>query len=84
MTKYICIKQLRKDWLETINQEPYIKIGETIEVDLEENFHDGTYTIFLYRNDFKYRSSILRLDIDHFISLAEWRDKQIDSILEDV
>ena len=79
MTKYICIKPLRQDF----SNSNYIHIGDIIEVDFEENFHDGTYTIFLYRNNLKYRSNILRLDIDHFISLAEWREKQINSILED-
>lgn len=75
MIKFICIKPLYKN---------LVHKGVLVEVDFDEpDYHDGTYSIIVYRGDFAFRSSIHKLDLDHFITLAEWRQKQIDLILEE-
>ena len=56
-----------------------INEGEEIDINEVENA-DGTYNIFI--NSINKKSSIYTIDIDHFISQAEWREKQINSIIE--
>ena len=57
-----------------------INEGDDIDIlDVEELF-DGTYTIMI--NSINRISSIHKLDIDHFVTHAEWREKQIKSVID--
>lgn len=54
--------------------------GDDVDIlDLEELF-DGTYTIII--NSINRISSIHKLDIDHFVTQAEWRERQIKSVID--
>lgn len=84
MTRYICIKRLRNSAFAGTIEPYYISIGDIIDIDFNElNYYDGTWSIFININGLKFRSSIYKLDIDHFITIAEWRDRQLNSILND-
>jgi hypothetical protein len=78
---YYCIKPI--EVLVYYNTWKYLKYlineGEEIDINEVENA-DGTYNIFI--NSINKKSSIYTIDIDHFISQAEWREKQINSIIE--
>jgi hypothetical protein len=78
MTKYICIKPFPSKYT-------YIEIGDIVEIEFDQiDSYEGIHTIFYnYHHDLTYKTYILKLDLDHFITLAEWRDRQINSILED-
>jgi hypothetical protein len=78
---YYCIKPI--EVLVYYNTWKYLKYlineGEEIDINEVENA-DGTYNIFI--NSINKKSSIYPIDIDHFISQAEWREKQMNSIIE--
>ena len=57
-----------------------INLGDDIEVLDTEDLIDGTYTIVI--NSINRISSIHKLDIDHFVTQAEWREKQIKSVID--
>ena len=57
-----------------------INVGDDIDVLDTEDLKDGTYTIFI--NSINRISSIHKLDIDHFITQGEWREKQIKSVID--
>jgi hypothetical protein len=93
MTKYICIKPFKLSWIRaTSNFSPLpnrrdIVMGDIIDVDFVPSKlpkRITSYSFFTSIENKLYESSILLLDLDeHFIILAEWREQQINSILND-
>ena len=41
-----------------VSKSNYIDIGDIIEVDLEEEWFDGAYTIFVHQNGIRIKTSI--------------------------
>lgn len=75
MTKYVCIESAYYGTQELELKK--INIGEVFEVELM-NLRDG-YS-YSQESEVKFISKILS---SYFITLAEWREKQIDQILDE-
>ena len=73
MIKYICINETK---LYNIGKEIDLKVGEEIE-------HFMGHMVF-YKGELNYTGHIYNNNLEtNFISLAEWREKQINSILDE-
>lgn len=72
-TRYVCINQTK---LYNVGNEITINVGETIEMFMEH--------MVFYNKELFYTGHIGNDNLEtNFITLAEWRDKQINSILDD-
>ena len=70
LEKWICIKEVT---IYNIGREYILKIGEIVKVMFS--------TIIFFNQELSY---LLDGDLEtHFVKLSEWRDKQIDSILDE-
>jgi hypothetical protein len=72
--KIICIAD--NNLLENIGASYYVKYNGIYEAEIE----DSSYRISLYPNISGYSVNI---DKQYFITMAEWREQQINSILND-
>jgi hypothetical protein len=72
--KIICIADNKL--LEKIGASYYVKYNGIYEAEIEDN----SYRISLYPNISGYSVNI---DKKYFITMAKWRDKQINDILDD-
>ena len=70
-------RNVTSSWDKTIH---LINEGDDIDILDEEELYDGTCTIFI--NSINRVSSITKLDIDHFVTQVEWREKQIKSVID--
>lgn len=84
--KFVCIKT---DFINLNNEKSEISdkvVGEIYTISNSDRVFKGhiVFDNYLYWLEYNSDHCIMRVFEDHFVSLAEWREKQIDSILNDL
>ena len=82
MIKYICIKDWDYKRHDILRGERLIS-GEICYMKLEHENNNG-YTLYKQIDYYFYPvDGFMEINKNHFITIAEWRDKQINEILND-